>query len=621
MTHPSKYQKPDPQVSDLPSHPHLQRSHFCSAALFLLAILTGPVSAQRILPLPGDNLLSGKEATFSVPPNCSHCGTADKTDLTDGNLWQSDSGTNFWTHEGSVGWDLGSLPGVMIGFDLGTVHPIETLGLHTASGNPDVKIPTAVLAYVSDDGETWRYVTDLINEVLPEGASVRRRFVSGDYWTGGLRVGGRYLALYVVNAGGRTFIDEIEALRGSRDPAEAVFNAPAIGKDQLETDALNRAGGATPQTGSYRHMSTWIRKSYADAILQRKPAEERRMDNLERYVAIDNKGNWPNLTLMPDGSIVATVFGEPAHGLWEGSIECWISRDGGKTWSFLSVAAPHAPGTNHMIYAAGLTHGGALVVLAGGWGNVPSRGGEPPVPNKKRFLLTPRICRSEDGGRTWTRTEMKVPPQMEDPIPYGNIIELPGGRLAISCYSHGPGDLARNTAWIFFSDDDGRTWGNPRLIAADSYNETALLPLDGASLIAASRTIRWGGMKEEHLELFASEDGGQTWKGRGSVSLPKEIPADLLKLRDGSILLSYGSRLRGALGVHARISRDGGLTWDAPRVLFKTAAHVSSSGAGGVDGGYPSSIQLYDGTILTAYYCSRLPWHQRYHMGVVFWQD
>ncbi len=103
--------------------------------------------------------------------------------------------------------------------------------------------------------------------------------------------------------------------------------------------------------------------------------------------------------------------------------------------------------------------------------------------------------------------------------------------------------------------------------------------------------------------------------------MPKEIPADLLRLRDGSILLSYGSRLRGALGVHARISRDDGLTWDAPRVLFKTGAHVSSSGAGGVDGGYPSSIQLEDGSILTAYYCSRLPWHQRYHMGVVFWQD
>ena len=50
-------------------------------------------------------------------------------------------------------------------------------------------------------------------------------------------------------------------------------------------------------------------------------------------------------------------------------------------------------------------------------------------------------------------------------------------------------------------------------------------------------------------------------------------------------------------------------------------ARTFQDSAGGVDGGYPSSIQLEDGSILTAYYCSRLPWHQRYHMGVVFWQD
>ena len=67
------------------------------------------------------------------------------------------------------------------------------------------------------------------------------------------------------------------------------------------------------------------------------------MDILERYVAIDNKCAWPNLTLMPDGSIVATIFGEPCHQLWEGSSECWISTDGGRLWSFLSVPAQHAP--------------------------------------------------------------------------------------------------------------------------------------------------------------------------------------------------------------------------------------------------------------------------------------
>ena len=79
------------------------------------------------------------------------------------------------------------------------------------------------------------------------------------------------------------------------------------------------------------------------------------MDDLERYVAIDDKCAWPNLTLMPDSSIVATIFGQPCHGTCEGEAECWISRDGGRSWTFLSVPAPHEPGTWRGNLAAGLT--------------------------------------------------------------------------------------------------------------------------------------------------------------------------------------------------------------------------------------------------------------------------
>ena len=70
------------------------------------------------------------------------------------------------------------------------------------------------------------------------------------------------------------------------------------------------------------------------------------MDILERYVAIDNKCAWPNLTLMPDGSLLVAIFGEPCHLSWEGAAECWCSRDGGRTWSFVSVPVPNQPLTN-----------------------------------------------------------------------------------------------------------------------------------------------------------------------------------------------------------------------------------------------------------------------------------
>ena len=106
------------------------------------------------------------------------------------------------------------------------------------------------------------------------------------------------------------------------------------------------------------------------------------MDILERYIAIDNKCAWPNLTLLPDGGIVATIFGEPCHQLWEGSSECWISRDGGRLWSFLSVCAPHEPGRWRGDLAAGLTHDGAFVVLCAGRKFAPPKGQIPDRPRK-----------------------------------------------------------------------------------------------------------------------------------------------------------------------------------------------------------------------------------------------
>ena len=344
------------------------------------------------------------------------------------------------------------------------------------------------------------------------------------------------------------------------------------------------------------------------------------MDILERYVAIDNKCAWPNLTLMPDGSIIASIFGEPCHLVWEGAAECWRSQDGGRSWSFMSVPVPNDNGTNRGNLAVGLTTGGALVVVCSGRGNVYPKGVRPSNPETSRDcpVLAPIISRSEDGGTTWAHESEVFAPQTSNVKPFGDIVRLPGSRLAVSCYSATDEfavDESGDSAWIYFSDDDGRTWGDARLIA-DGYNETDLLVLGESKLLAASRTNRTA-----ETGIFASSDGGQSWNSRGPATPSRHMPAHLQQLRDKSILLTYGVRLRGMLGVHASISRDEGITWDDPRVLFSTAAYQSNVSSKGTDGGYPSSVQLADGTILTAYYCQKIPMHQRYHMGVVLWRD
>ena len=61
----------------------------------------------------------------------------------------------------------------------------------------------------------------------------------------------------------------------------------------------------------------------------------------------------------------------------------------------------------------------------------------------------------------------------------------------------------------------------------------------------------------------------------------------------GAIVLTYGRR-KAPYGERARISRDGGKTWGEEIVI--------SSEATSGDLGYPSSVELSDGSILTVYY-------------------
>lgn len=330
----------------------------------------------------------------------------------------------------------------------------------------------------------------------------------------------------------------------------------------------------------------------------------------ERYVAIDNVCAWPNVKVLPDGRVMAVIFNQPGHGGREGDVEAWVSGDGGKLWERSGTVAPHEPGTLRVNVAFGLAHDGAPVVLAAG-----------AVVERPRsdIWLPVWASRSEDGGKTWRHAAtVKLPEGADHLIPYGDIVQLPGRRLAASFYLHygttakglklepprkGPG----GTAYVLFSEDDGRSWGNGVVIGKDDYNETTLLRVRAGRMLAAARTYR-----DAQLELFASEDEGRTWTREGPISLPRQIPASLLRLADGRILVTYGVRERANRGVAVRVSADEGRTWEAAWPIVKLD--------GARDSGYPSTVQLGDGTLVTAWYASGIVQHERYHMGVLRWK-
>jgi hypothetical protein len=258
-----------------------------------------------------------------------------------------------------------------------------------------------------------------------------------------------------------------------------------------------------------------------------------------------------------------------------------------------------------MNVAAGTANDGSLIVLASGWGGQNFRG----------KILKPWASRSTDGGKTWQRSEsIKLPAGLDYLIPFGDVIPISGKVLAAPFYHEqidfaAPRDPKRKrvgSSYLLFSKDDGVTWGDAVVIGAGDYNETAVLRLAPDRWLAAARTCG-----DAHLELFVSKDEGRTWTKSGPLTLPSQHPAHLMKLSDGQILLTYGIREKHHQGIGVRSSADQGQTWKAPTRLTNLEETT--------DGGYPSTVQLNDGSLVTAYYSNGIPQHRRYHMGVVRW--
>ncbi len=350
---------------------------------------------------------------------------------------------------------------------------------------------------------------------------------------------------------------------------------------------------------------------------------------LDRYgqkpvpkVVVENACAWPNLTRLPNGDIVALIYNQSSHGRLPGDVDCWASTDEGETWTRRSTAAPRGtPEQNRMNVAAGLTADGNLILVTSGWSNP----GNPDAVGLKTIgvILPTWVCISKDSGLTWSIDKEGFPksPDGRPLIPFGDIMPGQDGKLRVAAYC-GPrgsadGDapavppdnaLAQRAAegqnWIVRGD--GYTWDAPlplcEAIGSNAFNETALLHLGEGRWLAAAR-YGSGSMFPQ-----ISKDDAKTWKSSKKI---RGFPGHLLRLANGTILLSYGKRGGEQPGVEVMFSDDEGQTWSEPYRLLNTRP-------GNGDLGYPSSIQRKDGQVVTAYYEGNSSKHD-YVMALVVW--
>jgi hypothetical protein len=152
--------------------------------------------------------------------------------------------------------------------------------------------------------------------------------------------------------------------------------------------------------------------------------------------------------VLRDGSIAATIFNRPSHGQMEGDAECWTSANG-EFWTKAGTVTQHEPNTVRMNVASGLAKNGDLLVLCSGWTDLkqPER---PKQPVFRDDIISTWVCRSRDGGRTWSAPE-------EMPIGVSSAIRLNSGKLG-----------GQSGMTFYVSQDDGNTWEQRGDIAASA---------------------------------------------------------------------------------------------------------------------------------------------------------
>ncbi|MBO9607318.1 MAG: exo-alpha-sialidase [Paenibacillaceae bacterium] len=326
-----------------------------------------------------------------------------------------------------------------------------------------------------------------------------------------------------------------------------------------------------------------------------------------KTIAVDHVCGWPNLTKLPDGGLLSAVFNHPSHGLAEAEVDVYRSDDGGATWRYRGTPAVHEPARNRMNVACGLTANGDFLVIAGGWDNRPKRK-EDALPWRECNRIPSVVCRSADGGETFAVTDLaySIPGNEHVLVPYGDIFVLGGNRLACACYTVTK-DMMHTQSYVIFSDDDGHTWTDHGVISERNHHETALWFHDSLNGIALCRQNA-----TDHLDQFVTADGGKTWAFQQMVTCAGIHPAHITQLQGGDLLMTCGVRIRNLWGVAASVSKDGGASWSRLAAICNFG-HMS-------DGGYPATVQLDDGQLLTHYYASGVPFHERYFVGQALWR-
>jgi len=315
---------------------------------------------------------------------------------------------------------------------------------------------------------------------------------------------------------------------------------------------------------------------------------------------------WPALVRAPNGDILLAFIRTEQHLSPNAAIVTMRSRDQGITWSQPTVAYDTPIDDRE----CGLTVGPQGTLLLHVWSTfwksadyTALAAGSYPQPMIERWIKQvdspayraggsfqgSHILVSHDSGLTWS-----APLAGPDTIHGG--ITLQNGSLLVAAYRQ-----EEKSVSIYTAVTPQGPWTLRHLVRSPTpetlhFGEPHVLQLPSGRIIVMIRTDAVpydDGRADLVLWETYSDDNGQTWAKPFPTPL-WGFPPHLTSLQDGRVLVSYGYR-RKPFGERAALSPDG-INWDASQVI------VLRDDAPNLDLGYPASLEVSPGVLLTVYY-------------------
>lgn len=207
----------------------------------------------------------------------------------------------------------------------------------------------------------------------------------------------------------------------------------------------------------------------------------------------------------------------------------------------------------------------------------------------EKFRYGSFVRYSNDGGTSWSEAE-KVPVS----APHGPIYLKSGDLFYLGKEFHS-GYLEKGEIFACRKvDGEWQATGKinlPSHLKAEQVHEPSVLELPDGELLGALRVQEDINPENFTMYLCRSSDGGKSW----STPQPTGIsgsPPHLMLHSSGAVILSYARRVDN-YSERAVISRDGGRTFGKEIILRNSKTS---------DLGYPSTVELSDGSLMTVYY-------------------